>query len=54
MKNKFEIKRVFPVKPSELYNAWLDSESHSKMTGGQAECSAVETESFSAWDGNVV
>ena len=53
MKNKFEIKRTFPVEPFKIYSAWLDSESHSQMTGGQATCSIKENGSFTAWDGYI-
>jgi activator of HSP90 ATPase len=50
MKTKFEIQKTFPASTSELYNGWLDSEIHSKMTGGSANMSNVENEAFSAWD----
>jgi len=53
MENKFEIKRTFNVEPFVLYHAWLDSEIHSKMTGGQATCSTKENENFSVWDGYI-
>ena len=33
-----------------LYNAWLDSEKHSEMTGGEAVCSCEVDGQFSAWD----
>ena len=31
----FEISEVFPVYPDELYSAWLDSETHTEMTGSK-------------------
>jgi activator of HSP90 ATPase len=49
----FEIEEVFNVSPEELYNAWLSSEVHSIMTGGEAECSNIEGGGFSAWDGYI-
>ena len=33
----FEIQTTFPVSAKVLYNAWLDSKTHSAMTGTQAE-----------------
>lgn len=53
MKIKFELQTSFPVEPSDLYNGWLDSEIHTKMTGGLANMSNVENEIFSAWDGYI-
>jgi len=46
----FELKENFPVKASVIYNAWLNSAEHSKMTGGEAKCSNKIGEEFSAWD----
>lgn len=53
MENQFEIKKEFPVSPSEIYNAWLDSVHHTRMTGGLANMSLKENETFSAWDGYI-
>ena len=53
MKGSFELKVRFPVNPQTLYDAWLDSEEHSNMTGGKASCSNKEGEGFSAWDGYI-
>ncbi len=53
MKDAFELKEKFPVNASDLYNAWLDSKSHSEMTGGEAICSDKEEEEFSSWDGYI-
>lgn len=49
----FELKKIFKVKPEEIYNAWLDSKLHSEMTGGEANCSKKEGDVFSAWDGYI-
>ncbi len=43
----------FPVTPKALYTAWLSSKTHSEMTGGEAHCSDVEGEKFTAWDGYI-
>ncbi len=49
----FKISAFFPVSSEELYSAWLNSEQHSAMTGGEAICSDRESETFSAWDGYI-
>ena len=48
-----EIKQQFPVSASMLYSAWLNSEEHAKMTGGEAEVSNSEGGEFSVWDGYI-
>jgi activator of HSP90 ATPase len=53
MKDAFELMQKFPVNASTVYDAWLDSEEHTKMTGGEASCSNKEGEEFSAWDGYI-
>jgi len=53
LKNSFQLKQAFRVSPSILFNAWLDSEQHSKMTGGNAKCSDLQGAEFSAWDGYI-
>ena len=53
MKESFEIKETFNAKPSEIYEAWLNSEKHAKMVDGEAECSSEEGASFTIWDGYI-
>ncbi|MFT5779231.1 MAG: activator of HSP90 ATPase [Crocinitomicaceae bacterium] len=53
MKISFEVKENFSVKPTVIYRAWLDSEGHSSMTGGDAICSDEADGAFSAWDGYI-
>ena len=53
MKEQFELKDTFPVKPEVLYNAWLDSAQHSNMTGGEAVCTKTIGYAFTAWDGYI-
>lgn len=53
MKERVEHKEIFNAKPSVIYHAWLDSDEHSKMTGGEAECSDEVGGSFTAWDGYI-
>ncbi len=49
----FTISDTFPTTPKALYAAWLDSDSHAAMTGGEAHISAELGTSFSAWDGYI-
>ena len=49
----FEIFDIFSATPQQVYDAWLDSEGHSKMTGGAAEASAEVGGEFTAWDGYI-
>ncbi len=53
MKESLELIETFNVKPSEIYEAWLDSAIHSKMTGGEAECGKNIGDSFTIWDGYI-
>ncbi len=52
MKN-FSITVHIPAKPEAIYKAWLDSQQHSDMTGGKAQCSQEVGGDFSAWDGYI-
>ncbi len=53
MKESFVLKETFEIEPSFLYHAWLDSDLHGQMTGGEAQCSNFEGGTFSAWDGYI-
>jgi activator of HSP90 ATPase len=53
MKKSFRLKESFNVSPETLYTAWLDSKTHSEMTGGSAQCSAELNGAFSTWDGYI-
>ncbi len=37
----------------DIYNAWLSSEGHTKMTGGEATASNKIGDYFTAWDGYI-
>ncbi|NNF34357.1 MAG: hypothetical protein HKN68_09625 [Saprospiraceae bacterium] len=50
---EFTIKTLINASPQEVYDAWLSSESHSNMTGGEAIISGNIGEAFSAWDGYI-
>jgi hypothetical protein len=53
MKQSLELKEIFSANPSEIYEAWLDSDLHTKMTGGLALCSKNIGDSFTTWDGYI-
>lgn len=48
-----ELKATFPVAPAVIYEAWLSSEGHAKMTGGDASCSNQVGDPFSTWNGYI-
>ena len=50
---EFEIKEIFNTTPEQVYNAWLNSDLHTQMTGGEANCSDKMGGSFTAWDGYI-
>ena len=52
-KTCFTLTETFPVSAQQFYEAWLDSEVHSAMTGGEAVCTNGEGKEFSAWDGYI-
>jgi len=51
--HEIELKETFMVEPDVIYNAWLNSEEHTKMTGGLAKCSCKVNGKFTAWDGYI-
>jgi len=53
MLETIELKVYFNATPQEIFDAWLDSDLHSQMTGGHANCSNIVGDSFSAWDGYI-
>lgn len=50
---KFEVSALIPASPETVYNAWLDSEEHARMTGDTARVTAVAGEAFEAWGGYI-
>ena len=53
MKESFELKETFHAAPATIYETWLDSQGHTDMTGGEADCSDQVGEPFTAWDGYI-
>ena len=50
---EFTVKTTLNASAKEIYDAWMNSESHSEMTGGEAEINDIVGTSFSAWDGYI-
>lgn len=48
-----KLTKTFPVKPNEIYSAWLDSKAHSNMTGAKAKVNPKINGTFSAWYGYI-
>ncbi len=49
----FEVSEWFAATPEEVYDAWLTSDEHSRMTGSPARVSNRIGEDFQAWDGYI-
>jgi len=50
---EFTLKTKINTSPKEIYTSWLNSEGHTKMTGGTAVITAKIGDSFAAWDGYI-
>jgi uncharacterized protein YndB with AHSA1/START domain len=53
MAYEYTLTTVIPASAREIYDAWLDSVAHSRMTGGQATTSPEPGAEFTAWDGYI-
>ncbi len=53
MSLEFAVSDFFPASADRIYNAWLDSEGHTRMTGSPAETSPELGAEFSAWEGYI-
>lgn len=53
MKESLTMKKHISATPGQIFNAWLDSDKHSEMTGGEAKCSSEVGGTFTAWDGYI-
>ena len=49
----FEVSDILPASPPAIYRAWLNSQTHTKMTGSPAQASPEVSAEFSAWDGYI-
>ena len=50
---EFTLQTTLNASAQEVYEAWLNSESHTEMTGGDAEIHNAVGASFTAWDGYI-
>ena len=50
---EFTLKILINTSPEKIYSTWLNSEGHSKMTGGAASISDRVGDKFTAWDGYI-
>ncbi|MCE7992520.1 MAG: hypothetical protein HEP71_11085 [Roseivirga sp.] len=50
---EFELKTTINSGAKEIYTAWLTSEGHTNMTGGEASASDEVGDDFTAWDGYI-
>lgn len=53
MSSDFVVTAEFAELPQALYDAWLNSESHAKMTGSPATVSTEPGGEFQAWGGYI-
>ncbi|MEL6672841.1 MAG: SRPBCC domain-containing protein [Bacteroidota bacterium] len=47
---EFTLQVSIPASAEAIYQAWLTSEGHTAMTGGEATASDVPNQVFTAWD----
>ena len=51
---EFTLTDIIPASPQQIYDAWLSSDGHAAITGGQpAQASARVGAAFTAWDGYI-
>ena len=51
---EFSVSDLIPASPQDIYDAWLSSSGHEKITGGQkAQISAQEGGAFTVWNGYI-
>lgn len=53
VKDRIEMSWVVAARPKVVFDAWLDEEKHSEMTGGAAFIDPKERGAFTAWDGYI-
>jgi uncharacterized protein YndB with AHSA1/START domain len=49
----YKLAATIPAAPEVVYDAWLDTVGHSKMTGAKATASDKVGAEFTAWDGYI-
>jgi uncharacterized protein YndB with AHSA1/START domain len=53
MAYEFIVSDVLPAAPAAVYQAWMSSEGHAAMTGGEADIDARIGGDYTAWDGYI-
>ena len=53
MKNEFTLTETFSATAKDIYDAWLSTDGHTKMTGSPAKVDGVVRGEFTAWDGYI-
>lgn len=53
MSESITVRFTLPVSAREVYDAWLDGQQHSAMTGAKATASRSVDGEFTAWDGYI-
>lgn len=53
MSIEFEVSDTIPARPERVYEAWLDSDEHSGMTGSPAVVGVDVGDEFTAWSGYI-
>jgi uncharacterized protein YndB with AHSA1/START domain len=50
----FSVSDIIPASPQQIYDAWLSSDGHKSITGGQpADISAQDGAGFTVWNGYI-
>ncbi len=50
---EFTVDDEVPTSPQDVYDAWMSSERHTAMTGGEASIEPRVDGAFTAWDGYI-
>ena len=50
---EFEVSALIPATPDEIFDAWLDSQGHTEMTGSAAKAGPEPGAGFEAWGGYI-
>ncbi len=50
---EFTLTDVISATPRQIYDAWLDSQGHTAMTGSAAEATPMDGGTFTAWGGYI-
>ena len=53
MPDSIDVSAPVPAAPQQVYQAWMDSDMHTWMTGGDAEIDPRVGGRFTAWDGYI-